>query len=592
MKIGNITIDPAKSPGVLDTGSWNLPAAAGRVAQKIDAWEAWYHNARRSGGPRNGDRRSGGQRPDLASERALHDLGCSALGSVQARGESVYLLARLDDGQAVFLNIGPSGSEDLLGAPAELVRSKDGLSIAVHPTDAPVIHRFCRALEPVNAPRVLGATPRLGIGTRMTTRVWPGIFASMERTGYAANAVQNSVRELNLLSDMKEGRAPERNYAYCFGEIESGYTGSTFEGLWVAGTLAALLYPGELEWGADADHIQLKRKDAGLVRAKQVIDASRYYSFYTIDPADILDYASLGETGSGGQRLEAKIPDSRTRRDVLAYHREPFRLGGRAYSFDEDLIGRLAGKFWDSMEGTAALCSHITAIRGGEEFDLEYAFDEIPPEQTVASCISTAEEIAFVAREIRRRGLPVSHIAPNFGVEKGYDYRLDDGLDALGARVAAASALADDAQLLVDIHSADDLSTATRKTIGRAGKGRLHYKVSPSLQFVFTEVLAEREPELFRKWWDDVCDYARKEAEKGSPIATECLEAYRKSDNPDPSPHHKLFHMFYFAFPGRRDAAGRYANREELYTLPESFYAEYNARIAAMLDDIARDVIK
>lgn len=46
--------------------------------------------------------------------------------------------------------------------------------------------------------------------------------------------------ELNLLEDLRRGAPPERNYASGFGMIEGGYTGSTFEGLWVAGVLAVV----------------------------------------------------------------------------------------------------------------------------------------------------------------------------------------------------------------------------------------------------------------------------------------------------------------------------------------------------------------
>ena len=86
----------------------------------------------------------------------------------------------------------------------------------------------------------MGGVPRLGIGCRMTTAVWPAAFQAMQRFGFAANPIQNSVRELHLLDDLLAGRPPNRNYACGFGTIETGYTGSTYEGLWLAGTLAAL----------------------------------------------------------------------------------------------------------------------------------------------------------------------------------------------------------------------------------------------------------------------------------------------------------------------------------------------------------------
>ena len=41
----------------------------------------------------------------------------------------------------------------------------------------------------------------------MTMSVWPGIFAAMTKGGFAANAIQNSVRELNLLEALLAGRS-------------------------------------------------------------------------------------------------------------------------------------------------------------------------------------------------------------------------------------------------------------------------------------------------------------------------------------------------------------------------------------------------
>ena len=79
--------------------------------------------------------------------------------------------------------------------------------LAVYPTDAPVIDRFFRTLAPEQGPRAFGPVPRLGIGTRMTTAVWPAIWRAMRQRGFAANAIQNSVRELNFLDTLLAGPA-------------------------------------------------------------------------------------------------------------------------------------------------------------------------------------------------------------------------------------------------------------------------------------------------------------------------------------------------------------------------------------------------
>jgi hypothetical protein len=567
-----LDLDPAKSPGVLDTATWDREAACRSIGSRRSEWLAFHGAALRGEAPKGA-------------------VAGSATGSILVRGGVSYLLARLGDGQSVFLSTGPAGSVDELGEGLAVFPLDGDLSLSVHPADADVIDLFCRALEPPNAPRVLGQTPRLGIGTRMTTRIWPGIFRAMEQKGFAANAIQNSVRELNLLGDLKEGRPPERNIAFCFGEIESGYTGSTFEGLWVSGVLAALMYGKPLTYGADADHIQLKRTDIGLSRALSVVEAARHYSFFTLDPSDLLGYGALRAVGSGGELLREKVADPALRREVLTYHAGDFRVAGLNFRLDADLVGRLVGKYWDSMEGTEALVSRIRTLKRGEPFDLEFAYDENPPEIDVGDCISIDEENLFVIREARRRGIPLTHIAPNFGVEKGRDYRIADGLPGLGGRVQSAVSMAEEFGLMVDVHSADDLSRATRAAIGKAGGGRLHYKISPSLMYLFAECIHEAYPELFLEWWRDAVGYAERESNGNSPIARECLQVLASSADPSPSPRHEVFHQFYFAFSGRRDGGGRFANREKLYSLSPEFYSLYRDRVAGRLCEIADDVL-
>ncbi len=134
----------------------------------------------------------------------------------------------------------------------------------------------------------------------MTTAVWPAIWQAMAQGGFAANAIQNSVRELNFLETLLEGRPAEKNIAFGFGTIETGYTGSSYEGLWVAGVLDALKHGASSRYGADADHIQVKRGADGLARAQRLLEATRYYSFYTLDVSDVLDYGALSASAAAG----------------------------------------------------------------------------------------------------------------------------------------------------------------------------------------------------------------------------------------------------------------------------------------------------
>ncbi len=78
----------------------------------------------------------------------------------------------------------------------------------------------------------------------------------------------------------------------------------------MAGVLAALQHETPLVYGADADHIQVKRADTGLARARRVVDAARYYTFFTLDVADVLSYDAINQEGSGEELLRQRIPDA------------------------------------------------------------------------------------------------------------------------------------------------------------------------------------------------------------------------------------------------------------------------------------------
>lgn len=571
MKFGELEMNPAVNPGVLDTGTWDVPAAAAYLrAQTYDGVDTAAALRRGAAVPLSG------------GVRAWN-------GSASVTPGAVWFLASLPDGQAVLACVGKPGADQDLGRPFDERTSPSGEVTRFFPTSAPVLDAYCRLLKPAKAPRALGATPRLGIGTRMTTQVWPGIFDAMVSRGMAANSIQNSIRELCLLDDLLAGKPPEKNYSTGIGTIEMGWTGSTYEGLLVAGVLAALMFEGDLTYGADADHVQVKRGPDGVERARRVIRAARYYSFYTLDMADVLNYAALGAPAAESEAfLTGRIPDEKERAEVVEWHARTQDIGGKTYAPDRALIGRFVGKYWDALAIVRELAAYIASLKAGVAFDLELTIDEHPPEVAAFDCLTTDEEVLFLAREIKRRRLPITHLAPNFGQEKGHDYRGPDGRAGLEARARAQFGIASAFGLMLDVHSGDDLGRETRRVFGRASGGRVHFKVSPMLQIIYAEVLQEYHPDLFRRWWDDALAYARREAANGSPTARECL-AELETD-PAPSPRHRVFHSYSFPFVGRRDASGQFLNRAEFYTLSPAFLDAHRRRIGAWLGEIADDV--
>ena len=526
MKFETLEIEPQKNPAVLDTATWDSAGAWGGISSIEMSYFVSVLKA-------------------VREKRSLPLNGRCIVytGSCAEYGGKIFSLAELADGQHVFIEFGTDGGDGPLKEPIGTRFLSDGSRLSAYRTDTVGIECYVSFIKPDKGPKALGAVPRLGIGSRMTTAAWPGVWRALSRCHVRSNPIQNSVREVNVLQDVLAGRPARLNYMANFGRVEEGHTGGTFEGLWVAGILEALKGDSTPSFGADADHITVRRGDDDLAHAKRVIEAARLYTFFTLDVSDLLDYEKS--------------------------------------SMD---------KYRSALDVVEKLTNHIATVKKGAPFDLELSIDETPSGVGTFNSLTCEDELEFLLRELQRRQIPVTHIAPNFGVEKEFDYRGPDGLEGLEKRIRGLCECAGEFGVMLDCHSGDDLTSQTRKVIGRAAKGNIHFKISPALQILFAEVLNAFDPEMFRFWWDDTLDYARREAEVGSVFAADCLRQYKTSIHRTPSPDHAVFHYYCFATVGRRDEKGQYIHRQKFYELPEDFYTLYQDRVAGFLEEVASDV--
>ncbi len=575
MKFGTLDINPVKNPAILDTGTW-ASQAAWEIIQSVE--DSYWLSVQKA----------------MVNGSALpRHARCALYMPLQLRKYgNQYVLAHLDDGQHIFLTIGEYKESPVLGKAMAGKTLSSAAHLAAYAADSAALERFCRVIAPDKGPKALGSTPRLGIGVRMSTSVWPGIWPAMERYNFAANAIQNSLRELNMLDDLIAGKPAHANYLFSFGRIDEGHTGSTFEGLWVSGVLSALKSPTTLKYGADADHIMVKRDPDGLSRAKRILDTAQYYTFFTLDVSDILNYGAINEPSAA--RAEAYladiIGDAVLRREVMAYHRSVSRIGGQDYRPDDALLGCLVGKYWYALHAAQELYDHIRSFKHDAPFDLELSIDENPPEVHTCESLTKDSEVMFLLAEVQRRQLPITHLAPNFGVEKGVDYRCPGGLEELETRVRRQYRMASEYGVMLDCHSGDDLKSPTRQVFGRATDGNIHFKISPSLQVLFGETLEDLYPEHFRFWWDDTLAYAQREAGGGATAAIDSLQEYKQRESPDFLARTSLFQHFNFATIGKRDEQGQFIFRERFYDLPADFYEEYARRVKQLLGEVAQDV--
>lgn len=534
MIINNIEIDPGANPAVLNTLTWDTDQALAQVKDAGDDLSVLERCVMSSGG--NVD-----SLKSILAGAVTRSLRFAPESAALAQGAG-YLLVRLPDNQRVLFSASIAGKRPPFAVVGEV---RTGLVKGyISPVDVESVPVFLKSINSSCAPSPAGTQPRLGVGNRQTTTVWPGIFKAMRDLGGPGEIIQNSAyRELAPQSFILAPPSPEAAYLPGHGSLNIGHTGSSIEGLWLQGAVAALENGFTTPYGADLDHIPVRGLDEeSLAFSKNLITLGRHYTFFTIDASAL---------------FHLDRPD-------------------------------LEGRYGEAVEAAAILYDHIRTLKGGEEFDFEFSLDEGPS-------ITEPEEQEYVLKSLTDRGVRVHFIAPNVGFEKRLDYRRSDGLDALDQRVRVLSQQADHFGAVLDFHSGSDKSRQTYRTISRACEGRLKLKVSGKLQLILSEVLADLNPEFFNFWWDWTLETAENEAQQGSEVAAEYVQIVRSRMQAEGSgftrsPADRFFTDFSFAMVGAKDADGRFLYRDQFYSFSPEVQSEYESRTKSYVLQLADDL--
>lgn len=372
--------------------------------------------------------------------------------------------------------------------------------------------------------KALGAVPRLGLGSRITTLSWPTVFRFLSQKRLYANAIQNSVaRELMPLEMLHDPTAKPTTLQPGLGQVPVGHTGSTIEGLLEWGMLSAADsgYDGP-GFGSDADHLPVFAPGSSeWAKTASLIRCSRGYSHFT------LDVGALTEWGRGPVARLANVPAA-----------------------------------------IAAATEAILEVRS-EPFDVEISLDESPAEISPADAATTPEEVDWLLDSLATIAIRAHYIAPHFGFTKGSDVA---DLSKLETIATALHNLACEHGALLSIHSGDNLSSATRQTLGRACKGRLLFKVAPAIQDLFIETVLRHEPEIAERWRSWTIDYVRG------------IGAQFASDE-------VTFHKYAFAAFGVRNNDGDFEMRELLYGVGTAVREAFESDLQDYLQVLATDLM-
>lgn len=572
MATRDLQLDPAVNPAVLDTLTWNEKVAAAFCTGNAGRIQAFASAVLEGASVQD------------AAETAMRVEGKLELlpNSASRSSFGACVLARCPDEQRVFVCVGPAWSESTWVSDAITTVGDSERTAYVIPVNMRTTRYFVAKVAPGKGPTALGRAPRLGVGSRQTVNVWPGVFEAVRQTGTPSEIVQNSAyREVAPMSVILSSPGDEVAYLPGHGSLNVGHTGSSIEGLWLAGVVAALEHGFDMPFGADLDHVPVKgENEHGLEKAKWIIASGRDYTFFTLDTSALFNLAALALSGADlDSQFEATVP-ARERAELLQVHA---RNG-----LTSEQIKRLSAAYYKSIEAAAELFRYISWLKQGEGFDFEFSFDEGPG-------LTGAHEITFVLEELRRREVRVDFIAPNVGFEKRFDYRLPGGLPELEERVRRLSRAAAEHGTLLDFHSGSDKSSETYRCISKATGGSLKLKVSGKLQLILAEVLADEDPAVFQDWWDWTLSYAREEASRGSSVAAQYVgqvEARMAVEGAhfSRSPWDRFFTDFAFAMVGAKDRTGRFLFRDRFYSLSRGVKEEYTRRVKEYLVALAHDL--
>lgn len=534
-------IKPEKNPAIIDTFSWDKA----KLVSEINENKNEIFNRLSCG---------------KSSSSGRDDKKITILGN-NGQGDSLGLY-NCNDGQKAYFSVSGNTANPIDGRFHQI--SDDNRQINFIDCEYSTTAEILKDLDDNIHSVALGYTPRLGIGSRMTAFSWKPAIDAIGKMKFGSNLIQNSVREVRVFEELNQGEESRDVYLYSFGTIKEGHTGSTFEGLWLSGTVEAMLMENRVPYGSDADHIKIDNLNESLERAKFIIKCCKNYSFFTIDTSGVVKFDA-----------EPCSSDPKKVGNVFEFHHDEIINRKFGIDLNRGFVEAMLNKYEDSLAAMKLLDDYLFEIKGKGNYDLEWSLDEIPAGIDVEANITTVEELLFLLLEVKRREINLTHIAPNFGVEKGVDYRMKSGRDYLYELIRSLKRISDDFGIILDVHSGDNLSTETKRKINEASGGDIHYKISPITQEIFAETLFKTSYEDFLFWWKEAFEYAKKQAEDGSEFARKCLREYEGNAN-KPSPADPVFHYYHYPPVGECKKDGNLYLREYLYSLGDEVYQEYD----------------
>lgn len=414
-------------------------------------------------------------RPALESEES--EGVASKLHSLV--GERVYSRSIVFADHACYF-LTQSGREKHIGAIAPSAQKLEGLqgnartvevdgetfTVLLGPTSDENARQMRERL-PYLSPKPLGLKRSIGCGDRLGLAT-PGHIRAVRAFRDQGGMMEIITAQQSIRENARTHRTPQ--------QVMDDAMWGVFEEGWREG------------FGADADHL----------KTEEDVDAcaAAGFTFYTIDPGDLVDDDADHATGSTLQAKVDALPwdvlDSSPQDLVSRLAKEKIDLGDEVATVDEEAALRAAAKYGRAVAHAVVMHRRLVQVMGDRPFELEVSVDE-------TNTVTRLEEHIYIAHELRRLGVPVISLAPRYvgAFEKGVDYIGD--LEAFRRDFARHFAVSEAlGPYKLSLHSGSDKFSIYGIAAEIAGE-RVHVKTAGTSYLEALRAVAHVNPDLFRQ---------------------------------------------------------------------------------------------
>jgi hypothetical protein len=376
--------------------------------------------------------------------------------SIHKLGESIVMVARDEKSRFLLVVSNYKGvvPKGFVGEEIKLSKGGVALKCPLDVTNAAALKQHFPWTAPSslrNVRTTVGCGDRLGLATR-------GHLLAAKKFAASPVLAQQSIRELTMTGRTFPQVVADAQFMVFEADYRDGY-------------------------GADGDHLKT------LADIDTALDAGM--PMITLDLSEVMNAKAGDWSEAEVLAAFAEKDEETTKRINESYADCKFVVGPHEIKIDA-LTAKRCSVMYDAALDFAEVVYQRLVQRRGQEFDLEISIDE------TASPTLPSHHL-YIVRELRRRGVEFSSVAPRFigEFQKAVDYIGD--LDEFDRQFQVHAAIAKTyGNYKVSIHSGSD-KFGVYPSIGKWTEEYVHLKTAGTSWLVAVEVIAQNDPALYRE---------------------------------------------------------------------------------------------